>query len=92
MSKITKIPSFQTTDGRLHSAEDAACDHQDVLDLGNLLQQATGGTVDVHSRAKVVNFILGNSDEIDRIVKARRARKARFAKKSQPRKAIPGIV
>jgi hypothetical protein len=37
-----------------------------------------------------VNFILGNSDEIDRIVKARRARKARFAKKNQPRKAIPG--
>lgn len=87
--KIVKIPSFQTTDGRLHTTEEAACNHQDTIDLGSLLQNATGGTVDIHSRPKVVNFILEYSDEINAIVKARKARKARFAKKAQIRKTIP---
>lgn len=82
MSNIVKIPSFQTTDGTLHATQRKAEDHQDFLDLKHLLVTATGNTVDIHSRDKVTNFILGYTEQIESITRKRRARHARYAKRS----------
>jgi hypothetical protein len=86
---MKKVSKFETTDGRLWDTENEAKNHQDVVTIAQLVQTEVP-TVDPISRSKLVHFLINNVDPIMGIVRSRRARQARFAKATPPRKAIPG--
>jgi len=88
---MKKVSKFETTDGKLWDTENDAKNHEDIVKIGQLIH-AEIPAIDPVTRPKLVYFLINNVDSIMGIVRSRRARQARFAKVTPPRKATPGII
>lgn len=76
---MKKVSKYETSDNRLWDSELDAKNHQDVVDIAQLIQSEVP-TVDPISRSKLVHFLINHVDPIMGIVRSRRARQARAAK------------